>query len=490
MAQPAAEPAAGVAAPAARTVNRVTIVALLCLLPAGYWYATLLFVHRPGLFPPSTHGLVFNSMLLHLLAGRFDIDPQVIGDDGFLRNGAVYPYFGILPALLRLPLLLLPRFGATDLTALSCLAAVTLMALFKQLSLLAVWRAGGACRGAGLLALMTVGMLLGGAQIQFLKPSVYQEVCLWADVFAAAFIWLVLRSYLSPSGFTAGALAWLALTAGLCLQTRVSTALGLYIVTALLLLHAGYAKCRTVGVRRLRFGDFAPLLLPILILLAFIATAGLVNAARWGNPLVFEDPRLHIRTLAVEPERLVRYLTYGNFSLVRLGYGLMYYFFPVWVLHDSAGHLLWDAWQRRVIDTIELPPSTFLLSDPLLLGLAGYAVVHVTKWKNVARPAVILCVSSGLAVPPFLMMTAIYMAFRYRIEFYPLFEFLAFIGFGRLSARRQPAAVYAAVTAAVVIGVVAATVLYVLYQFSRFGHAEYYLEHMSVIAYYRALMHL
>src|SRR5208337_1007156 len=48
--------------------------------------------------------LTFNSMLEHLLRGQFDVDPQAIGDDGYLRNGHVYAYWGIWCALLRLPL--------------------------------------------------------------------------------------------------------------------------------------------------------------------------------------------------------------------------------------------------------------------------------------------------------------------------------------------------------------------------------------------------
>jgi hypothetical protein len=41
----------------------------------------------------------FNSMLAHLMQGRFDVDPQIVGwEEGFLRNGLTYSYFGIWPA--------------------------------------------------------------------------------------------------------------------------------------------------------------------------------------------------------------------------------------------------------------------------------------------------------------------------------------------------------------------------------------------------------
>src|SRR5882724_1040015 len=50
-------------------------------------------------------GMTFNSMLEHLLHGEFDVDPAAIGSEGQLRDGKTYTYFGIIPALLRLPLL-------------------------------------------------------------------------------------------------------------------------------------------------------------------------------------------------------------------------------------------------------------------------------------------------------------------------------------------------------------------------------------------------
>src|SRR5260370_39451315 len=81
----------------------------------------------PGFFAPSPRGLTFNSMLLHLLNGSFDVDPPRIGDEGILRNGLTCAYFGIAPALLRLPLLVFSGFMSTDYGRVSCLAAVCVM---------------------------------------------------------------------------------------------------------------------------------------------------------------------------------------------------------------------------------------------------------------------------------------------------------------------------------------------------------------------------
>src|SRR5258708_9639098 len=123
------------------SLRAVSGFALFGLIVAWAYYARLLSFGSAGLFAPVPHGLTFNSMLTHLLHGRFDVDPDSIGDEGFLKDGLVYTYFGVMPALFRLPFLLLPDFAALDLTRLSCIAAVTAMAGSKLASRFPVVRA-------------------------------------------------------------------------------------------------------------------------------------------------------------------------------------------------------------------------------------------------------------------------------------------------------------------------------------------------------------
>src|SRR5262249_4816822 len=156
----------------------------------------------------------FNSMLLHLLQGRFDVDPQTIGDEGSLRNGLTYTYFGIALALIRLPLLALGDFATTDFTRLSCLVAAGLMAPLKFAWILVVWRNAGRSERAGLLVPLALATLLGGAEIQFLRALIYQEAMLWAAALASGFVLVFLRGYYSERGFTAGNLSLLAVIAG------------------------------------------------------------------------------------------------------------------------------------------------------------------------------------------------------------------------------------------------------------------------------------
>ena len=168
----------------------------------------------------------------------------------------------------------------------------------------------------------------------------------------------------------------------------------------------------------------------MLILLGFSALAGLVNYYRWGDPLVFADYRLYL-TNSEEPGWLPLTKAYGLFNLSRIPFGIIYYFFPIWILRRNDGHRLLEEHQRHFIESTELPPSTFFLTDTLLMLLLLYAVWSLLRARRSAgidRPSA-LAIGTGLTAPCLLMLSAISMNFRYRIEFYPLIEFGAFLGF-------------------------------------------------------------
>jgi hypothetical protein len=461
-------------------------IVLLSFALAVSYYVTLLSVGSPSFFAPAPAGLTFNSMLLHMLHGSFDVDPETIGIDGVVRNGLTYAYFGVLPALLRLPFVFSPDFATTDFTRLSCVVAVSLMAGFKLASLLTVWRV--ACRPdrSNLVALFAIALLFGGAQIQFLRVVLYQEVLLWADALASAFIYLILRGYYSERGFSGGRLAALAAIAGLCLLTRVSTALGLYVALGLLMLQLAWQELRAGGFSRLLTRMLMPILSAGAILLAFIAVAAVVNYGRWGNPLVFAgDAQSHA---LAGPDLSVYDARYGWFNPIRVGYSLAYYFIPVWVLRGADGNLLWSAFQERTIGTVELPPSSFFLSDPLIIGLMIFALIGLVARRNVLDRAIAVPVLAGLFVPIALILTFNCMTFRYRLEFYPFFDLCAFLGFGALLSRPKdpPVGLFAI---PVFCGVAASHAIWLLYMLSPMGNAAMRMGGMDVISFYLSERH-
>jgi hypothetical protein len=457
-------------------------VVLLCLAPAVSYYAVLISLGFPSFFTPAVHGLTFNQMLLSLLHGSFDVDPQTLGDEGRLRNGLTYTYFGILPALLRLPFLVSANFASTDFTRLSCVAAVSVMAGFNLASVLTAWRAAGRPDRPELPALFAIAILFGGPQIQFLRSVIYQEVLLWAVALASAFVYLVIRGYYSEEGFTARLLALLAAAAGLCLLTRVSTALGLYIALGLLMLQLSWRALRPEGP-----GPRAALvrLLPAgAILCGFLAIAGFVNYERWGNPLVF----IAESDVPGIPDPLWSGGQFRPFKIVRLGYALAYYFVPVWAMQTADGSLVWSAFAHRTIFAAELPPSSFFISDPLTIGLMIFALVQLARHPDLLNRRIAVPVLAGLFVPILLILTFSSMTFRYRLEFYPFFDLCAFLGFGVLLSRPENPPLRS-VAVATFGGVVTAHALWLLYMLSPLGDASALLGGMDVISLYRSEFH-
>lgn len=210
-----------------------------------------------------------------------------------------------------------------------------------------------------------------------------------------------------------------------------------------------------------------------------------INFERWGNPLVFADFTKAL-ILPQYPDRLPRLQQYGQFNPERLLYGIGYYFAPFWVLRDSAGHLLWSGFENGFAGCCaELPPSSFFFSDPLLIGLGAYGVASAFG-KDMARRDFVAAAATGLAVPGFLMLIAFAMAFRYRMEFYPLFELFAFLGFARLAAKPAARAPVAFCLAAFV-GIAAAHALWLLYMLSPFGPAADVIEPHGIVGFYRLL---
>jgi hypothetical protein len=456
--------------------RRLQIAALLGM---ASFYGFLL-----GRHPDETPALnrTFNSMMEHLLHGRFDVDPATVGGEGFLRNGQVLAYWGIFCALLRLPLLPLGRPGM-DVTVWSCLGGACLSGMMRLRMWLLVRRHGAAGRaGRCALAWMLVYLLLGGSGIGYLRASIYQEVDFWAAAFAAVFVYLTLKGLITRS-FALRDLCWMACAAGLALLTRVSTGGGLVLAFVLLLACLAVRDASALDwPRALRQRR---LLLPLAVLGVGLALAGTVNYRRWGNPLTFADHTLYLSN-ARYPDRMPRTRRYGYFNVRRIPFGLNYFFLPIWPFRGTDGRLLLEATQTRLLDAAELPPSSFLLTDlyPLLFLVLLARARQLRRWVPAAELAAVAC---GLAVPCVAMLMAISMNYRYRMEFYPEIDLLAFTGL--YVALRDPAAQQRlqswrrALGIAAVVSVCSAFAALALYKLSYYGPSQELLRN-GIVRYY------
>lgn len=411
--------------------NQLQLVLLLLML---LLYGSLLWISSK-LSPADPLDLTFNSMLDHLLRGQFDVDPKIIGLEGFARGGRVYAYWGIWCALLRLPLWIVRQMDM-DITTWSCLAAVCLAGMAKVRALLLLRRCSLHNQAADwVVGFMFAYILLSGSQICYLRISIYQEVIFWSYAFASIFIYLALKGLVNR-WFNLGTLSRMALFAGLALLTRVPTGVGLLLAMMLLLLVLAVqsvtaeAGARDPVIWRLgRELARHRMLIPLGILTALVVVAGAVNYLRWDNPATFADYALYIDNQRF-PDWLPRMQTYGSFNLSRIPFGLVYYFLPVWVLSSRHGQLIFMQTRERLFDRVEMPPSSFLFTD--LLPICFIVLLVIALWRRRARLSPVgqwaAALAVGLLVPCILMLSYISMTYRYRMDFYPAIDFLSFLG--------------------------------------------------------------
>jgi hypothetical protein len=416
----------------AKSARGPALLALVWL--GGVLYAAMLM--SPSIGAHIKFGLTFNEMLSNLLQGRFDIDPAIIRGEAFEHDGRSYAYFGVFCALLRLPLLLTGKIGVDMTAASQLIAAAVSLACRLAIATTILNRAKGAPLNPLLRAAVLVGIATNGESVQYLHPSIYQEVIAWGDALAALFVLFAARRILGFSERRAWTYAAMATVAGLALMCRVSFGLGLYGALAYMLA----AEALTAQPVRRRIAGIVRTLAPAAAILAvFAVLAGGVNYARWGNPLTFVPLRYQAIAHRLYPDRAPRLQRYGEVNLRRVPFSLQYYFAPIWAVTDNKGDFILQRPQVDLFEDVELPPSSFLLSDPVTCILAALGLMALSlRPQTLVNPALARAAQLGLALPACLMLTAISLTFRYRMEFYPALDFAAWLGLAALANRTSP----------------------------------------------------
>ncbi len=394
---------------------------------AAVLYAWSLSRGSFDLFGAENFGLVFNSMLDHMLRGGWDVDPDVIGSEAFFHDGRTYAYFGPFPAILRLPLValphgLLPDWRSLHVERLSCWMAV-MIGIAAQANAIVGTLAMSTSPVKRKLALPLVAAcaLSGPPMLLSWKGAlVYHESILWAWAFAMSFVALALPVVHRPGPSSWRRLCALSLCAGLCLLTRSTTGAGLYLAIGMLLLFGVIRSGRYASSALLPRWFWAP----AGILVIFIALTGFVNQGRWGSALVFADLNMQTSLIEKFPDRLSRLQRYDLFDWHRLHTGILYYVLPVWT--DQLESLLpLKARLLDMYDAIEQPASSLLLTDPVWCLLSVQGLIAIIRRRAFAGD---LLLAGGLSLAPVLMLVAWYLAFRYRAEFAPLLLALSCIG--------------------------------------------------------------
>ncbi|HEX2943371.1 MAG TPA: hypothetical protein VHO91_20120 [Rhodopila sp.] len=405
--------------------------------------ALLLGNFHLALIAPEQLDHAFGSMLMHMLHGDFGVDKDAIGFESFTRNGRTYAYFGIFPALLRLPAMPFVDVTNGGLARLSCLTAMVTFVFLQVRTLWLVHRGVPAeYRSIPCAVVLAVATCLSGPQIYLLgSATIYHEAVFWAAAMGAAYNLILLRAFMAvhpstPATLTAGELTAMAALAGLALNTRASVGAALCLSTGLLVLWikwrggAGrWSGLRTVaaGLSHRRFWA------PVCVLTALVLVAGIVNLQRWGSPLRFADFRYYDFAHR-QPWRLAVVEAYGEINPIRIPVGLLYYATGLpYLLKSAAG---FSEYFRSHFDGLEAPPFSGLVANPLTVILAAIGLWRVTRRPAAFRPgaaALLRLALLGHATAIILVCAAMYLAMRYRMDFAPFMTLAAFAGYPAMS---------------------------------------------------------
>lgn len=391
-----------------------------------------------------------------LLAGHLSVPTGSLGIEAFVHGGRDYTYFGLFPALIRLPVLAVTHSFDGRLTVPSMLVAWVVTCLFASLLL---WRVRVLVRGdaaigwgeAAASGLLLAG-LTGGSVLLYLAsaPRVSHEDLAWSAGLAIGATFALLGVLERPS--------W----------GRVSLAGVLVLAASLDRAPTGYACC--IGAA-LVAGWFAlpsrrqtsrRWVLPMaLVAVVPLAVSALVNWAKFGIPFgLAESDQVWTRLNAHRRA----YLAASGGS----GFGLQFlpttfdaYFSPVGLHLQSA--FPWITLPTRpapavgnVVMDATYPTDSVTASMPLLALLGIWGVVTAFRPGSVGRVARtrVLLVAMVAATSAVLLFG--YVADRYLADFLPFLALAGSIGLVDLWRRLDGARRAARAVALAAVAVLAA----------------------------------
>jgi hypothetical protein len=392
---------------------------------------------------PESLDQAYGALARSLLSGHLDVTRAVIGNEGFYVDGKVYLYYGILPALLRIPFLLAgagwipePRFFV--------FAEAALTALLFHLTIFSVLTArAGALEKSTLRATVVfsgaIGWFASPAYLLTSNASIYNEPFGCALLLLAAVVYLLREQILAAlSGafpvVSAGRLAGIALLAALALHARPPMAVSLFVVVGVLCLLTALepAAGRTL-VRRI--GHFArKSALPGLLLASSIAAFLWLNWARFGNPFSSGPITHYGYYLFVEglSDRMEAFIAEGRFDVRRVIPNLIVNF-----LGFPWGHSALSGFLGAGSIRLEGPLMGVLILwlIPSIYAAFGISLLAKTLRGTPRAGLWLVALAAAMSLSTLIILSYATVTLRYKSEIWPLIFVLAIFGFyGQTSA--------------------------------------------------------
>lgn len=388
-------------------------IALFALLVTG---GTFRFVYE------ESFGSFYDYQAQSLLQGRLDVPETAVGGEAFRVDGKFYGYFGVTPALLRMPLVLAGvGFGQVSrLFFLGYFAAALVAAhfLLRHATRVLCGAQARPSRAATLTLLASVGL---GSTLFFLgsRAYVYHEAILCGAAFALWSSYFSLCHLERPTKGTATG----ALLCGL-LAVHARPTSGLYALGVLGLVALTQAvRARRRGPPRQLGAALGLGGLVLLALLSFNALSYLKFRTFDGSPLRY--------SVQYTPERVARFEG-KNFHLANLRHNLDgYLFFPDLRLERKFPFIFIGAHDAPSYEEAKMDLEEPTLGLPFAMpGLFALAFVGAAWafWRAPAARTPLAVLLGGVAPMAAALFTAIVISHRYTGDFCP--ALIAFAAWG------------------------------------------------------------
>lgn len=402
----------------------------------------------------------YDAQARSLIAGHLDVPPAAIGAESFTFQGRTYGYFGIGPALLRVPLVLLFKNMDGRWSRLMMLIAcsLNLICAYRILTLIRREQVANP-RGHRLLhSLFILCAGIGSTNVFLVARSfTFHEAIMWGGTFALLFTCTIL-SYLARPSKTLLVLG--SFFAFMSLHSRATVGVGPLLVMTMV---AGALIWRVFASPEALRSMLALAATPHARSHAIIASAAVViivasylglNYAKFhtfdGVPLKYYDifaqnawfrqisggRQLHLENI---PTSLVSYLGFHGLWLAQ---------FP-WIFPSREATFIGSP-AIIFVDGY----STLPLSMPALLVLAGLGCLPLWRGgsetvRRLRLPAIALLLGGGI------MLAALVLTERYLHDFYPALIVCGAVGLSRIEQEKyaRAATVLIAVLGAISIAI-------------------------------------
>ena len=446
---------------------------------AGFYYVILLTNGTFDFLGREVLGLVFNSMFSNMLHLDFSIDPEVLRYktvfEAMVKDGKTYMYFGVFPAFTRLFFMPFVDLSQTYLSRIVVLCGLLVSIYFQVKILLRVF-----CTFepnlfiTRIFYLLLIGLLFGCPYLIIASnASVYHEPIVWASAAVAAFNYLLIDTVLKNKTPNLAVLNFMAIAAGICLLSRVSVAIGIYIAVVCLATYSSlkelYNKRALTTYRkkhRHKFGAIMAkggrpkalrlLCIPIATLLLFGFVYLGINYARWGNPFMSSYFEGYVeKSSALEK--------YGILNIRRIPFAVKYYMF--------------GSDEKRSMTRIEGPGASMVATNSLFLLLGIFGIVRL--WQVAKKqPQFFTLIGIGItshAANVILLLMFAALTTRYRLDLWGLVFLCAMIGFYFIAQQTEKlnrnikSFIFAAAIALTVIGAVSSHLIIAKYKLTWFS---------------------